>query len=89
MIGYVRSWQSTKAQGENTDMEYEEIKLLKQSGKSTVHLVRAEGGGEQIYVRQRLAGQHPIYHTLRDCPHPCLPKLYELTVGEDTTTVIE
>ncbi len=70
-------------------MEYEEIKLLKQSEKSTVHLVRTAGGGEQVYVRKRLDGQHPVYQMLRDCPHPCLPRLYEVTVGEDTTTVIE
>ncbi|MFG6357658.1 MAG: hypothetical protein K1W26_12710 [Acetatifactor sp.] len=70
-------------------MEYEEIKLLKQSEKSTVHLVRTAEGGEQVYVRKRLDGQHPVYQMLRDCPHPCLPRLYEVTVGEDTTTVIE
>lgn len=70
-------------------MEYEEIKLLKQSEKSTVHLVRATDGGEQVYVRKHLDGEHPIYQVLRDCPHPCLPKLYEVTVEEDSVTVIE
>ncbi len=70
-------------------MEYEEIKLLKQSEKSTVHLVRGADGGEQIYVRKRLDGQHSIYQTLQSCSHPCLPKIYEVTVGEDATTVIE
>ena len=70
-------------------MEYREIKLLKQSEKSTVHLVRAVDGREQIYVRKRLDGQHPIYQMLRDCVHPCLPRLYEVTVEEDSTTVIE
>ncbi len=70
-------------------MEYEEIKLLKQSEKSTVHLVRAVGDGEKVYVRKCLDGQHPVYQTLRDCPHPCLPKLYEVTLEEDSTTVIE
>ena len=42
-------------------MKYEEIKLLKQSEKSTVYLVRAAEGGKQVYVRKRLNGQHPIY----------------------------
>lgn len=70
-------------------MEYQEIKLLKQSEKSTVHLVRAVGDGEKVYVRKRLDGQHPVYQTLRDCPHPCLPRLYEVTLEEDSTTVIE
>ena len=68
--------------------EYEEIKLLKQSEKSTVHLLR-EKGGEQMYVRKRLAGQHPIYRILQSCNHPCMPKLYEVTMTEDSTTVIE
>ena len=61
-------------------MEYEEIRLLKQSERSTVHLVSAGDGGEQIYVRKRLVGQYPIYQMLRDCPHSSLPKIYEVTV---------
>lgn len=70
-------------------MEYEEIRLLKQSEKSTIYLVRERDGGGQVYVRKRLAGRHPIYQMLRDCPHPCLPRLYEVTAEEDSTTVIE
>ncbi len=69
-------------------MEYEEIKLLKQSEKSTVHLVR-EKNGEQVYVRKLLKGQHPIYQMLQDCPHPGLPKIYGVIVEDDSTTVIE
>ncbi|MCM1027185.1 MAG: protein kinase [Roseburia sp.] len=69
-------------------MEYEEVRLLKRSEKSTVYLLR-EKGGERMYIRKELAGQHPIYQTLRNCPHLCLPKLYEVTIAEDSTTVIE
>lgn len=69
-------------------MEYEEIGLLKQSEKSTVHLVR-EKGGEQVFVRKILAGQHPIYQVLQNYPHPCLPKLYEVIASSDLTTIIE
>lgn len=69
-------------------MEYEEIKLLKQSEKSTIHLVR-EKNREQVYVRKLLKGQHPIYHMLQDCPHPGLPKIYEVIVEDDSTTIIE
>ncbi|MCM1558717.1 MAG: serine/threonine protein kinase [Butyrivibrio sp.] len=69
-------------------MEYEEVRLLKQSEKSTVHLLR-EKGGEQMYIRKKLDGQHSIYQTLQNCPHPCLPRLYEVTIAEDSTTVIE
>lgn len=70
------------------NMEYEEIKLLKQSEKSTVHLVR-EKGGSRIFIRKRLAGRHPVYQVLRQHPHPCLPKLYEVVGSEDSTTVTE
>ncbi len=69
-------------------MEYEEIKQLKQSEKSTVHLVR-EKGGSRILVRKKLAGQHPVYSVLQKHPHPCLPKLYEVVASEDSTTIIE
>lgn len=69
-------------------MAYEEIRLLKQSEKSTVHLVR-EKGGEQKFIRKILKNRHPVYQILQDCPHPCLPKLYEVTLSEDSTIVIE
>lgn len=69
-------------------MKYEEVKLIKQSEKSTVHLVR-ECGGEQLFIRKILKGEHPIYHLLKESPHPGLPKLYEVTESEDSTTVIE
>lgn len=69
-------------------MEYEEIKLLKQSEKSIVHLVR-ERDGERIFIRKILKGRHPIYQILQDCQHPCLPKLYDVVIGDDSTTVVE
>lgn len=69
-------------------MEYDEIRLIKQSGKSTVHLVRSNDG-LQMFVRKKLTGQHPIYRMLKEYSHPCLPKLYQVTVSEDSTTVIE
>lgn len=69
-------------------MEYEEIKLLKQSDKSRVSMVR-EKGGLQIYVQKRLTGRHEVYQMLQDCPHPGLPELYEVTVSDDFTAIIE
>lgn len=69
-------------------IEYEEIKLIKQSEKSTVLLVR-EKNGEQVLVKKILKGQHPIYSELRNCTHPYLPKLYEVIISDDTTTIIE
>ena len=69
-------------------MEYEEIRLVKQSEKSTVHLVR-EKAGEQILIRKILKGQRYIYSTLKNCPHPYLPKIYEVILTNDSTTIME
>lgn len=69
-------------------MEYEEIKLVKQSEKSTVHLVR-EKEGDRIFVRKTLKGEHGIYLTLKNCRHPYLPELYEVVMADGFTTVIE
>lgn len=69
-------------------MNYEEIELLKQSEKSTVYLVREEDG-EKVFVRKKLKGQHPVYLTLINCKHPYLPDIYEVTMEDGYTTVIE
>lgn len=69
-------------------MEYEELKVLKQSDKSTVHLVR-EKDGERIFIRKKLKGIHSVYETLQNCAHPFLPKLYEVVTSDDSTTIIE
>ena len=68
------------------EAEYKELKLLKQSEKSTVYLVCS---GERKYIRKVLAGQHPVYEVLRDNPHPGLPGLLEVTVSENSTTILE
>lgn len=67
-------------------MEYEEIKLLTKSEKSTVYLVCSGG---QNYIRKVLTGQHPVYEVLKDNPHPCLPRLLDVIISEDSTTVLE
>lgn len=69
-------------------MEYEEIRLLKESEKSTVQLVRQKDG-EQVFIRKILKGQHPVYSTLLNCPHAYLPKLYDVDLSDDATTIIE
>lgn len=66
--------------------EYETLQLLKQSEKSTVYLVCAEG---HRYIRKELAGPHPVYEVLRDHPHPGLPRLQEVVLFQDSTTVVE
>lgn len=69
-------------------MEYEELRLLKQSEKSTTYLVRQKDG-EQLFIRKILKGQRHIYQTLQSCKHPYLPVIYEVAVSADSTTVIE
>lgn len=69
-------------------MEYEEIKLLKQSEKSAVYLVK-EQNGEQLFIRKELKGRHLVYSELQGFTHPYLPKLYEVILSDDSTTVIE
>lgn len=70
------------------NIEYEEIELMKQSENSMVHLVREKETGK-FFVRKVMKGHHPVYLTLQDCPHPCLPKIYEIVITEETTTIIE
>ena len=69
-------------------MNYEEIKPIKQTLKSTVLLVR-EKAGTKLYIKKILTGQQPVFQMLQKYPHPCLPKLHEVIVSEDSTTVIE
>lgn len=69
-------------------MEYEELRLLKQSEKSTVLLMR-EKDGEKVFIKKILRGRQNLYLTLLNFPHPYLPKLYEVSVSDDTTAIIE
>ena len=69
-------------------LEYEEIELIKQSENSTVHLIREKEGGK-FFVRKVMKWQHPVYLTLQDCSHPCLPQIYDVAITEKDTTVIE
>ena len=69
-------------------MNYREIKLLKQNNKSTVSLVQ-EQNGEKLFIRKRLKGRHPVYQELQGFTHPGLPRLYEVLLDDESTTVIE
>ncbi len=70
------------------NLEYEEIELMKQSENGMVHLIREKETGK-FFVRKVMKGHHSVYLTLQDCPHPCLPKIYEVVITEDATTIIE
>ena len=69
-------------------MEYERLRLIKQSEKGVVELVREKDGG-RLCIRKRLNGRFPVYAALKECAHPGLPRLYEVTQDEDAVTVVE
>lgn len=69
-------------------MEYEVIKKLNQSEKSIVELIREKSQG-LIFVRKILKDRHEVYRVLQSSPHPFLPKLYEVMITDESTTVIE
>ena len=68
-------------------MVYDEIKLLRQSEKSTVQLVK-EQGSERLFVRKILQGRHQVYAVLRELTHPYLPMVYEVTFEGGSTIVV-
>lgn len=70
------------------DMEYEEIELIKQNKKSTIHLV-SKKNNNQIFIRKMLNVKCPIYLLLKKYNHPYIPKLYEVTLSDHSTTIIE
>ena len=69
-------------------MDCAEIRLLRRSERNTVRLVCERRSG-QMFVEKTLTGRHDVYAVLRDCPHPLLPKLYEVRLAEEATTVME
>lgn len=69
-------------------MEYEIVRLLKKSNKSESCLVREKGSG-RLFVRKVHTGRHPVYQTLQKYPHPCLPRLHEVELSDDSTIVVE
>lgn len=69
-------------------MEYIEMKLLKQSEKSMVHMIQEKQSG-QLFIRKKLKGRLEVYQELQNCQHPGLPHIYEAEFLDDSTEVIE
>lgn len=69
-------------------MDYEEIERIKENGESMVQLIKEKAAGD-YFIRKVMKGQHSVYLTLKNCQHPFLPKVYEVTITDDTTTIIE
>ncbi len=69
-------------------MEYEEVEQIKQNERSIVQLVREKNGG-QYFIRKILKGYHSVYLALQGNSHPYLPKLYDVSMADGSTTIIE
>lgn len=69
-------------------MVFNEIKVVKQSEKSTVRLVK-EQDGNRLLIRKTLQGQHSVYQILQELKHPYLPEVYEVSFADGVTTVTE
>lgn len=69
-------------------MGFEEVELIKQSENGTVQLIK-EKNGKNFFIRKVIKGKVPAYGILQGCQHPCLPRIYEVSVTGDTATIIE
>lgn len=69
-------------------MEYERIRLLKESEKNTVELV-CENSTKQTFIRKTLKGCTSVYQKLQSLQHPYLIKVYAASISDNTTTVLE
>ncbi len=69
-------------------MEFVVATTIKQNEKSVVQLVKKKDD-DTLYIRKILTGRKEIYRQLQTISHQYLPKIYEATLSEDKTTVIE
>lgn len=68
--------------------EFEDLKLLKQSERGSVHLIRHKESG-QNFVLRRFLGNAEVYRKLLSCECPQLPKIYETASLNDRNLVLE
>ena len=68
--------------------EFEEVRLLKKSPRSSVRLIRHRAAGKQFILR-RFAGNGEVYQKLLDCSCRHLPIIYEAAEQDGETIVIE
>ena len=68
--------------------EYDTVRLLKESPRSTVRLIRHRATGRQ-FVARRFIGSAEVYRALLRCVNPHLPTVYEVAEGEDRSLVLE
>ena len=64
------------------------MKLLKESERGTVALVRHRGSGQRFVLRS-FVGNAEVYRRLLDWECPNLPKVFEAASDEDRNLVLE
>ena len=70
------------------DREFEEFRLLKESPRGSVELIRHRQSGKQFILR-RFTGNGEVYRKLLDCSCRCLPLIYEAAERDGENIVIE
>ncbi len=73
---------------EALEREFEQVKLLKESERGTVALVRHRGSGQRFVLRS-FVGNAEVYRRLLDWECPNLPKVFEAASDEDRNLVLE
>ena len=70
------------------DREFEEFRLLKESPRGSVELIRHRQSGKQFILR-RFTGNGEVYRKLLDCSCRYLPVIYEMAEQDGENLVIE
>lgn len=68
--------------------EFESLKLLKESERGTVTLIRHRATGEKFILRS-FTGNAEVYRKLLNCRCPYLPTTYEVASDGDVNLVLE
>ena len=82
-VAAISSWLS-----EQLKLEFEEVRLLKESPRGSVRLIRHRASGKQFILR-RFTGNGEVYRRLLDCSCRHLPLIYETAEREGKNLVIE
>ena len=82
-VAAIYSWLS-----EQLKLEFEEVRLLKESPRGSVRLIRHRASGKQFILR-RFTGNGEVYRRLLDCSCRHLPPIYETAEREGKNLVIE
>ena len=73
---------------EQLDLEFEKLRLLKESPRGSVELIRHRKSGRQFILR-RFTGNGEVYRKLLDCSCRYLPIIYEAAERDGENLVIE